>query len=327
MSGPLTGGSRVSWASRTDSSHSTRRTSGQSQGGSPSASRSTFFSPSEHRLTDQSPLPVSPDPQSTHRVPIPSADAAAYGPSSAPAELHQPHRKLTKPTPTVLGQTSFDLATLLPPSDTAFELDKMAPVRAAMERSGPNSPSRGSSGGASASAVKDEDGVKRWDHGLSGEMSLEVVEEVDEKLQEEEREGDREEEEDPGAQSLEGKGKSKEQDGRERPIDGAAGEGVDGGREEGPNWGESFRIEWIRTDRLPFHRTRHLRNPWNHDREVKVSRDGTELEPLVGQALLDEWDKEPEPPAQPSTDPAQSPAPRSPGPGPPSSQAGKGRGK
>lgn len=47
-------------------------------------------------------------------------------------------------------------------------------------------------------------------------------------------------------------------------------------------WGESFRIEWIKTERLPFHRTKHLRNPWNHDREVKVSRDGTELEPTVG---------------------------------------------
>lgn len=60
--------------------------------------------------------------------------------------------------------------------------------------------------------------------------------------------------------------------------------------DDGPVWGESFKVEWIRTSRLPFHRTRHLRNPWNHDREVKVSRDGTELEPTVGQALLDLWD-------------------------------------
>lgn len=54
-------------------------------------------------------------------------------------------------------------------------------------------------------------------------------------------------------------------------------------------WGESFPIEWICTERLPFFRTRHLRNPWNHDREIKVSRDGTELEPGIGQTLLDEW--------------------------------------
>jgi len=35
------------------------------------------------------------------------------------------------------------------------------------------------------------------------------------------------------------------------------------GREEG--WGTPFKVKWIRTDPLPFHRTRHLRNPWNHD--------------------------------------------------------------
>ncbi len=62
-------------------------------------------------------------------------------------------------------------------------------------------------------------------------------------------------------------------------------------RAEGETWGESFKVEWICTERLPFFRTRHLRNPWNKDREVKVSRDGTELEPLVGQQLIDEWQK------------------------------------
>jgi hypothetical protein len=56
-------------------------------------------------------------------------------------------------------------------------------------------------------------------------------------------------------------------------------------------WGRPFRIEWIRTTHLPFFRTRHLRNPWNHGREVKVSRDGTELEPDIGRQLLEEWDK------------------------------------
>ncbi|KAJ7738379.1 YT521-B-like domain-containing protein [Mycena metata] len=58
-------------------------------------------------------------------------------------------------------------------------------------------------------------------------------------------------------------------------------------REEG--WGQDFRLQWLCTERLPFVRTRHIRNPWNHDREIKVSRDGTELEPGVGQALLEEW--------------------------------------
>ena len=59
----------------------------------------------------------------------------------------------------------------------------------------------------------------------------------------------------------------------------------------GSAWDRPFRVEWIRTDPLPFFRTRHIRNPWNQGREVKVSRDGTELEPSVGRQLLDEWDR------------------------------------
>ncbi|KAI0031931.1 YT521-B-like domain-containing protein [Vararia minispora EC-137] len=65
------------------------------------------------------------------------------------------------------------------------------------------------------------------------------------------------------------------------------------GKPEDDLWGQSFEIEWIKTERLPFYRTRHLRNPWNHGREVKVSRDGTELEPGVGRELLAEWDRPP----------------------------------
>ena len=63
-------------------------------------------------------------------------------------------------------------------------------------------------------------------------------------------------------------------------------------------WGDCFAVEWISTRKLPFNRTRQIRNPWNHDREVKVSRDGTELEPTVGQKLLDEWHKLSEPQEQ-----------------------------
>ncbi|KAJ7435950.1 YT521-B-like domain-containing protein [Mycena latifolia] len=55
------------------------------------------------------------------------------------------------------------------------------------------------------------------------------------------------------------------------------------------SWGQEFKLQWLCTARLPFQCTRHIRNPWNYDREVKVSRDGTELEPSVGQALLEEW--------------------------------------
>lgn len=65
----------------------------------------------------------------------------------------------------------------------------------------------------------------------------------------------------------------------------------------------AFKIEWIKTGPLSFSKTRHLRNPWNGDREVKVSRDGTEVEPSklyvpiqtdtadVGALLLAEWEK------------------------------------
>ncbi len=66
---------------------------------------------------------------------------------------------------------------------------------------------------------------------------------------------------------------------------------VDTAAEDGPIWREPFEVKWIRKERLPFAQLRHLRNPWNHNREVKVSRDGTELEPVVGRALLDEWDR------------------------------------
>ncbi|CAL8579727.1 hypothetical protein XPA_005460 [Xanthoria parietina] len=51
-------------------------------------------------------------------------------------------------------------------------------------------------------------------------------------------------------------------------------------------FGKPFKIEWLVTNRLPFYRTRGLRNPWNANREVKIARDGTELEPSVGRRLL-----------------------------------------
>jgi YT521-B-like domain len=51
-------------------------------------------------------------------------------------------------------------------------------------------------------------------------------------------------------------------------------------------WGKPFRVEWLSTVRLPFYRTRGLRNPWNANREVKIARDGTELETNVGKRLV-----------------------------------------
>ena len=58
------------------------------------------------------------------------------------------------------------------------------------------------------------------------------------------------------------------------------------GTQTGTSWGKPFKIEWLSTNRLPFYRTRGLRNPWNANREVKIARDGTELETSVGKRLV-----------------------------------------
>ncbi|KAI9641139.1 hypothetical protein NHQ30_010569 [Ciborinia camelliae] len=60
-------------------------------------------------------------------------------------------------------------------------------------------------------------------------------------------------------------------------------------------WGKPFKLEWISTNRLPFYRTRGLRNPWNSNREVKIARDGTELEPSIGKRLLGLFHRVPSP--------------------------------
>ncbi|RDA90042.1 hypothetical protein CP533_4927 [Ophiocordyceps camponoti-saundersi (nom. inval.)] len=59
-----------------------------------------------------------------------------------------------------------------------------------------------------------------------------------------------------------------------------------GTEEETKTWGKPFKLEWLSITRLPFYRTRGLRNPWNSNREVKIARDGTELEPSVGRRLI-----------------------------------------
>ncbi|KFY20513.1 hypothetical protein V493_07667, partial [Pseudogymnoascus sp. VKM F-4281 (FW-2241)] len=50
----------------------------------------------------------------------------------------------------------------------------------------------------------------------------------------------------------------------------------------GAAWGRPFSVEWESTRRVPFFRTRGLKNAWNAGREVKVARDGTEIETRVG---------------------------------------------
>lgn len=56
--------------------------------------------------------------------------------------------------------------------------------------------------------------------------------------------------------------------------------------EGGQTFGKPFRIQWMSTERVPFHRTRGLRNPWNANREVKIARDGTEIEPSIGRKVV-----------------------------------------
>lgn len=58
-------------------------------------------------------------------------------------------------------------------------------------------------------------------------------------------------------------------------------------------FGKPFKIEWLATNRLPFYRIRGLRNPWNANREVKIARDGTELETSVGRRLVQMFQKSP----------------------------------
>lgn len=51
--------------------------------------------------------------------------------------------------------------------------------------------------------------------------------------------------------------------------------------------GKPFQIEWRSTDRLSFERVRGLYNPWNHYREVKIARDGQELETNLGRRIVE----------------------------------------
>nr|XP_033784978.1 3'-5' RNA helicase YTHDC2 isoform X1 [Geotrypetes seraphini] len=70
------------------------------------------------------------------------------------------------------------------------------------------------------------------------------------------------------------------------------------GREKSQDWGSTglggvFKVEWIRKESLPFQYAHHLLNPWNDNKKVQISRDGQELEPQVGEQLLQLWDRIP----------------------------------
>ncbi|KAL5157903.1 30-kDa cleavage and polyadenylation specificity factor 30 [Glycine soja] len=67
-----------------------------------------------------------------------------------------------------------------------------------------------------------------------------------------------------------------------------------GGSVAGGNWkyahgtahyGRNFSVKWLKLCELSFHKTRHLRNPYNENLPVKISRDCQELEPSIGEQL------------------------------------------
>ncbi|XP_029860028.1 3'-5' RNA helicase YTHDC2 isoform X6 [Aquila chrysaetos chrysaetos] len=70
------------------------------------------------------------------------------------------------------------------------------------------------------------------------------------------------------------------------------------GCEKSQDWGSSgfggvFKVEWIQKESIPFHFAHHLLNPGNDNKKVQISRDGQELEPQVGEQLLQLWDRIP----------------------------------
>ncbi|XP_039946668.1 3'-5' RNA helicase YTHDC2-like isoform X2 [Hirundo rustica] len=70
------------------------------------------------------------------------------------------------------------------------------------------------------------------------------------------------------------------------------------GCEKSQDWGSAgfggvFKVDWIRKESIPFQFAHHLLNPWNDSKKVQISRDGQELEPQVGEQLLQLWDRIP----------------------------------
>jgi hypothetical protein len=50
-----------------------------------------------------------------------------------------------------------------------------------------------------------------------------------------------------------------------------------------------FKLDWIHRGEVAFLHTLHLKNPWNENKPVKISRDGQEVEPGVGEELCRLW--------------------------------------
>lgn len=244
----LHGERRASWASNADPSLSSRRQKQDSGSSNPLVpTNQAFFTPSEHRLVEESPLPITP---STGGILSDKPSPAEPHRSSAPAALgpHLPREFSAEPPAeksslgaggkarSASGILSKDFANLAP----NIMLDKNAPVR----------------------AVRNKGGTEDT---KTGALALQSVQEEN-------------------ITGCNGNGGEEQVNGDTKPT--TAGNAGNVGRQ---TWGQAFEVEWLCTERLPFNRIRSLRNPWNHDREIKVSRDGTELEPGVGQQLVEQW--------------------------------------
>ncbi|OCH92639.1 hypothetical protein OBBRIDRAFT_423644 [Obba rivulosa] len=256
MVGPvLRGEHRVPWASRADSPPQRRSSHRPPVTDSTPTTRrdyAYFDSPGQHSQFE-SPLPLSPDPIQPREQAPHTHDVHKREFLSAPPEMHQPHQKLSRLTIPHQKQSLDQRTATLPPPVQPSKLSDGFTLDS-------KAPARNSHEHGDMSEVPGSGSRAEWE--LLSATPLTVVAEEDDEKQTADAELDQQGDE-PSLQQP----------------------------PEGPVWGESFKVEWIHTDRLPFHRTKHLRNPWNHDREVKVSRDGTELEPSIGQALLDEWDR------------------------------------
>ncbi|KAI5474526.1 YT521-B-like splicing factor [Pseudohyphozyma bogoriensis] len=241
---------RVSWTSRNDDSSGSNPRSDPSSRPAPipeeqpasfNATRPPIlFSPSEERLADKSPLPLTP---SGSVIPSTSSATPTKG-DSAPAKL--PNTRVAQLTssgehvgalraaprgesldPKLLADVRGELASLSIEADAAV-LDQEAV------------------GGSSGVAEQDDDGVWRKDTIPTAEERNARLEKMDEKT------------------LAEGK-----------PLS--------------TGWGKPFKVEWIKCKRLPFTNTRGILNGFNSNREVKISRDGTEVEPSAGEALIAEF--------------------------------------
>ncbi|CAO1623842.1 unnamed protein product [Parajaminaea phylloscopi] len=52
-----------------------------------------------------------------------------------------------------------------------------------------------------------------------------------------------------------------------------------------------FKVDWRQTRPLPFSAVKHLRNPWNENKSLRVARDGTEVAIDTGAELISLWER------------------------------------